>query len=160
MNLFGFNIDSNISDWKIIDDVVMGGCSNGNFGFNNTGNGMFSGAVSLDNNGGFSMVQYHFDRKNTAFFSKVIIRLKGDGKTYQFRIKENINDKHSYISLFNTNNYWETIEIPFNTMYPAFRGKRLNIQNYSGKQMESIAFLIGNKVNEDFKLEIASIELK
>ncbi|WP_157207240.1 CIA30 family protein [Mariniflexile maritimum] len=160
MILFKFKHNSNISDWKIVDDVVMGGCSSGNFGLNEAGNGIFSGVVSLDNNGGFSMVQYYFGTKSVAIFSKVCIRLKGDGKTYQFRIKANKDDKHSYIALINTSNDWETLEIPFNTMYPAFRGKPLNLQNYHGLKMEAIAFLIGNKIDEYFKLEIDSIELK
>jgi len=50
---FDFNHNTNISDWKIIDDVVMGGKSNGKFNIDSDGNGVFSGDVSLDNNGGF-----------------------------------------------------------------------------------------------------------
>ena len=45
-------------------------------------------------------------------------------------------------------------------MYPVFRGRKLTSENYSGQQMEMIAFLIGNKKAEAFKLEIESIELK
>ena len=45
-------------------------------------------------------------------------------------------------------------------MYPAFRGRKLNAENYPGKQMEMMAFLIGNKKAESFQLEIESIELK
>ena len=55
---------------------------------------------------------------------------------------------------------WQTIEIPFSSMYPAFRGRRLNTKNYPGEQMEMIAFLIGNKKAESFNLEIDKIELK
>lgn len=159
MILFNFNNNSNLSNWKIIDDVVMGGRSNSSFILNKAGYGEFSGKVSLENNGGFSMVQNYFDAKKVDAFSKVSIRLKGDGKTYQFRIKTNYHDSHSYIALFNTSKDWQTIEIPFYTMYPAFRGKKLDMQNYPGKQMEVIAFLIGNKKAEHFKLEIDKIEL-
>jgi len=90
----------------------------------------------------------------------VCIRLKGDGKSYQFRIKTNNSDYYSYVAPFKTSGDWETIEIPFNSMYPAFRGRKLNAENYPGKQMEMIAFLIGNKKAESFQLEIESIELK
>ncbi len=34
MVLFDFNTKSNISDWKIVNDVVMGGRSNGSFKLN------------------------------------------------------------------------------------------------------------------------------
>lgn len=160
MTIFDFNSNSNVSDWKIVDDVVMGGRSNGSFGLNNSNRGVFEGTVSLENNGGFSMVQYRFDTKEVNQYSKICIRIKGDGRTYQFRIKSSHSDYYSYIASFETTIDWITVEIPFNSMYPAFRGRRLDIDNYPGKQMEMIAFLIGNKKAESFKLEIDSITLK
>ena len=160
MTLFNFDSKSDISNWRIVDDVVMGGRSNGDFKINDSGNGIFLGDVSLENNGGFSMVQYGFDTKKVSNYTKVCIKLKGDGKTYQFRIKENNSDYYSYVTSFETSKDWETIEIPFNSMYPAFRGRKLDAANYSGEQMEMIAFLIGNKKAEAFNLEIDSIILK
>lgn len=160
MTLFNFDSKSDISNWRIVNDVVMGGRSNGNFKINNTGYGLFFGDVSLENNGGFSMVQYSFDTKKVSNYTKVCIKLKGDGKTYQFRIKENDSEYYSYVTSFETSKDWETIEIPFNSMYPAFRGRKLDAANYTGEQMDMIAFLIGNKKAEAFNLEIDSIILK
>ena len=160
MTLFDFNSKSDISNWRTVDDVVMGGRSNGSFKINEVGNGLFYGKVSLENNGGFSMVQYYFETKEANTFSKVCIRLKGDGKPYQFRVKTNTSDSHSYVAAFNTSGDWETIEIPFKTLSPAFRGRKLDIPNYDGSQMEMLAFLIGNKKAESFSLEIDSIVLK
>lgn len=160
MTLIDFNTKSDISSWKIVDDVVMGGRSDGDFKINDAGNGLFFGDVSIENNGGFSMVQYRFDTKKVNDYSKVCIKLKGDGKAYQFRIKENDSDYFSYVVSFETSKDWETIEIPFNTMHPAFRGRKLDAANYGGKHMEMIAFLIGNKKAEAFSLEIDSIILK
>ena len=159
MTIFDFNTENNIVNWRIVDDVVMGGKSNGNFKLDSNGYAVFEGAVSLENNGGFSMVQYAFEPKEIIGFSKVKIKLKGDGKNYQFRIKTSTNDYYSYVAAFDTSGDWETIEIPFNTMYPAFRGRKLDAVNYPGEQMELIAFLIGNKKAEDFKLIIDSIVL-
>ena len=160
MLLYDFNTQSSITNWQIVDDSVMGGRSSSSFALNKAGFGVFKGKVSLENNGGFSMVQYRFEAKKANAFTKVCIKLKGDGKAYQFRIKTNVRDSHSYIVSFNTTGAWQTIEIPFKTMYPAFRGRTLNMINYPGEQMEMIAFLIGNKKAESFKLEIDSIVLK
>ena len=91
---------------------------------------------------------------------KLIIKLKGNGEKYQFRVKTNDNDRHSYTTSFVTNGEWETIEIPFNQLEPAFRGRKLDMENYPGNQMEMIAFLIGNKKAEAFNLEIESVVLK
>lgn len=160
MTLFNFDSKSDITNWNIVDDVVMGGRSNGTFSLSDSGTGIFKGKVSLENNGGFSMVQYKFKTLQVENFSKVSIRLKGDGKLYQFRIKTNESDYYSYVSTFNTSSEWETITIPFEKMYPAFRGRKLDAENYAGKKMEVIAFLIGNKKAESFYLEIKDIELK
>ncbi len=160
MTIFDSNKNSNNSNWRIVDDVVMGGQSNGTFYITDAGKGIFSGNISLENNGGFSMVQYAFETKNISSFSKVSIYLKGDGKTYQFRVKSSIDDSYSYVISFETSGAWETIEIPFNTMYPSFRGRKLDKANYPGQQLEMVAFLIGNKKEERFKLEIDSIVLK
>lgn len=160
MTLFNFNKQSDITDWKTIADIVMGGTSNSYFSINDAGFGVFSGKVSLENNGGFAMVQYHFDTKDVSDFSKVCLHVKGDGKTYQFRIKEAINDKHAYCAIFNSGTEWTTIEVKFNSMRPKFRGNFLDIPNFTGKQISQIAFLIGNKKEESFNLEIANITLK
>ena len=77
MTIFNFNAKSDITNWCIVDDVVMGGRSNGNFSLNDTGNGVFSGFVSLENNGGFSMVQYAFDTKDVSDFFPTTIFIIG-----------------------------------------------------------------------------------
>ncbi|WP_426429742.1 CIA30 family protein [Winogradskyella sp. HB-48] len=160
MTLFQFSSESNVNNWKILDDVVMGGRSNGDFKINKDGHGEYSGNVSLDNNGGFSSLRYYFETTDTSEYSKFKIRLKGDGKSYQFRTKNSLNQSHSYIYKFETINEWQTIEIPFNAMYASFRGYRLDIPNFKGDKMEEIAFLIGNKKEESFKLVIDSIILE
>ncbi len=160
MTIFNFTSDSDISNWKILDDVVMGGRSDGDFKINAEGHGEFSGKVSLENNGGFSSLRYYFESLNTENYSKFVIKLKGDGKSYQFRVKDKRNNRHSYIYKFDTTEDWQKIEIPFSEMYASFRGYKLDIPNFNGDQMEEIAFLIGNKKAESFQLLIDTISLE
>lgn len=157
--IFNFNNKSNISQWKVVDDVVMGGRSDGSFTLNEAGNGIFSGDVSTENNGGFSSVRYNFSKSDLSNYTKFIIKLKGDKKSYQFRVKSKTSDYYSYTYTFATNGSWQTIEIPFDEMNPAFRGRQLQMKAYPAEIMEEIAFLIGNKKNESFQLEINSIVL-
>jgi NADH dehydrogenase [ubiquinone] 1 alpha subcomplex assembly factor 1 len=158
--IFDFNHNANITDWKIVDDVVMGGRSNGQFKIDSDGNGIFSGDVSVENNGGFSSVRYQFEKINTTKESKVIIRLKGDGKEYQFRIKNNRNTYYSYITNFKTSGDWENIIINLKDLYPSFRGQTMNIPNFTGDALEEIVFLIGNKKNETFTLVLDRIDIE
>jgi hypothetical protein len=71
--LFDFNKKTNSNEWKIIDDGVMGGLSNGNFKIDENGNGVFFGAVSTENYGGFSSVSHQMKTKDISQFSKVSI---------------------------------------------------------------------------------------
>ncbi|MGB5204393.1 MAG: CIA30 family protein, partial [Eudoraea sp.] len=139
---------------------VMGGLSKGNFSVNDKGDGFFTGHVSLENNGGFSSVRYNFESKSVSSYKKITIRLKGDGKRYQIRVKTRVSDYYSYIAYINTNGEWQTLEILFSNMIPSFRGNKLDLPNYPGEYMEQFAILIGNKKNEDFKLYLDKIELE
>jgi NADH dehydrogenase [ubiquinone] 1 alpha subcomplex assembly factor 1 len=158
--LVDFKEKSNIDYWNIVDDGVMGGLSSSQFSIDNNGNAVFSGFVTTENNGGFCSVQCNLKTvslQHNKFFS---IRLKGDGKKYQFRVKSKPGDYYSYIYEFQTATDWQTIEIPISEMYASFRGRTLNMPNYDGTSLSQIAFLISNKRDENFKLLIDKIEVK
>ncbi len=159
LTLFKFQPESDLSNWQTIQDVVMGGVSTANFKINKEGYGEYTGSVSLENNGGFSSLHYKFNTKNIEGYSKVVLKLKGDGKIYQFRLKEKQSDKQAYITKFSTTGDWQTITVDLNTLYPTFRGKRLDLPNFDARQIEQIAFLIANKKQESFQLILSSIEL-
>lgn len=154
-----YSTSSTDSKWKIVNDDVMGGRSTSEVSLDEAGNLSFEGHVSLENNGGFAMCQYHFPKLKINDYSKFILNIKGDGKTYQFRVKENDEDSHYYIASFKTTRDWQILEIPFKDMYPTYRGERLYIPNFSGDKTEMIAFLIGNKKEQHFQLQIESIQL-
>jgi len=157
LTLFDFNQDTNIHQWKVVDDVVMGGRSSGEIMLTLEGTGIFRGTVSLENNGGFSSVRHSFPSTNVSDYSKFVLRLKGDGQRYQFRVKENQGDYYSFISYIQTSTDWAEYEIEFKQMYPTFRGRKLDRPNFAGKTVEEIGFLIGNKKPQSFVLEIDKI---
>lgn len=158
--IYDFDKKSNLQDWRIVDDVVMGGKSSSTFTLNADGLGVFKGSISLENNGGFSSVHYKFQKIQVKEFNKVNIKLKGDGENYQFRVKASSDMYYSYIAPFSTSGEWQEIEISLADMYPSFRGRRLDQPNFSNDYIEEITFLIGNKKEEAFKLLIDYIVLK
>ncbi|MCG1035523.1 CIA30 family protein [Polaribacter sp. DS7-9] len=157
VTIFNFKEMKDLQNWRVIDDAVMGGQSSGALSVDKEGYGVFKGTVSLANNGGFSLLRYRFNKRSTKPFSKIILKVKGDGKTYQFRIKSKSSDAYSYVTYFTTTQKWQNIAINLAEMYPAFRGRKLDIPNYNKTAIEEIAFLIGNKKAEDFTLNIAAI---
>ena len=158
--IFKFELDSYTKGWQIVDDRVMGGRSQGEFSINQEGFGVFEGYVTTENYGGFSSLRYNFDGIKTKGFDSVVLKLIGDGKSYQFRLKASNIQRHSYIYSFTTTGLDQEIILPLKDFYPSFRGTTLDMPNFDANKIEQIAFLIGNKIKEQFSLKIKSITLK
>lgn len=158
--IFDFKKDADLQKWVIVNDVVMGGRSEASISLDPEGNGVYEGLVSLKNNGGFSSLRYNAPRTAIGEHSKVYLRLRGDAKAYQFRMKADREDRHAYVFRFPTTGEWQEIEIPLKDLHPTFRGRKLDMPNFENTHFEEIAFLIGNKKQEAFKLLIDKIELR
>jgi len=157
-NLIDFS-NNEVDGWWIVNDGVMGGLSKGDFKVNDN-KAIFSGSVSTENNGGFTMIRKQFASKSLSSYQSFVLKVKGDGRSYQFRVKSNASQRHSYVYSFTTNNDWQEITIPFSSLVPKFRGRKVDIANYEGQQIEEIAFLIGNKTAESFELILMDISVK
>lgn len=157
--LSDFSKASDVNKWGIMNDGVMGGLSQSTFSQTKDGKAQFKGKVSLENNGGFASVRAGFKRIDITGANKVMIRLKGDGNNYQFRVKNEQSDRHAYKYEFETSGNWEVIEIPLAEMIPTYRGMRPNLPNFAAQMLSEIGFLIANKKNQNFELLIEKIWL-
>lgn len=158
--LFESTKKKDIKNWSVVDDAVMGGRSSGNFYFDKSGLGVFSGKVSTENNGGFSSVHFNPGEIDVGDYRTIHLKIKGDGKKYQLRIKSSLQDYQSYINTFETNGKWQVIDLKLNSLYPSFRGRRLDMPNFESNSFEELTFLIANKRNESFELTIDEIWLE
>ena len=105
--------------WRIINDGVMGGLSKSQINITSEGYGLFSGSVSLDNNGGFASTRGILSEAIKQNATSIKIRVKGDGKKYSFRIQASNYDRVSYKLDFSTKtNSWEEIELPLKDFIP------------------------------------------
>ncbi|MEL7222301.1 MAG: CIA30 family protein [Bacteroidota bacterium] len=149
-------------NWRVRNDVVMGGRSNSQLKMTTEGNAHFTGSVSLENNGGFCSIYHSMEgeppilKDKTTFF----LRVKGDGKDYSFRVRKP-GSRYSYAFKFPTKEGedWETIAIPFHAMEATFRGWSVDVPNYAGEAIVEMRILIGNKRAEDFDLFIDAVEV-
>ncbi|MBT8177559.1 MAG: CIA30 family protein [Eudoraea sp.] len=157
--IYDFNPSSTLNDWYVVNDGVMGGLSQGRLELSEDGHGLFYGRVSLENNGGFTSIRYPFGTKKVTGYTYLVLRVKGDGKRYQIRVKPKTSLYYSYIAYIETSGAWETLRIPMREMYPVFRGNRLKLPNYEAEELQEIGILIGNKEAEEFRLEIDTIYL-
>ena len=158
-NIFTFSTQTNIKEWRIVNDDVMGGRSNSSLKISDAGNGQFIGHVSLANNGGFASIQLntHIKAEENKF---VVLRVKGDGKRYELRLKGNTSQSESYVHPFSTSGEWQTLKFAISEFYPQFRGRKLNIPNFNFENIEQLSFLIANSQEEDFELLIDLIGLE
>ncbi|KAK9132171.1 hypothetical protein Scep_011699 [Stephania cephalantha] len=164
--------------WGALDDVVMGGVSEGSFQIDPTGGenggptGVFKGFVSTANNGGFSSIRTrNFSvPENLSAYDGLELRVKGDGRRYKLIIRNSPEwDAVGYTAGFDTTkNQWQPIRIPFSTLKPIFRartvfdapkfdpGKVFSLQIMFSK-FESDGKLNPTFVEGPFQLPISSI---
>jgi NADH dehydrogenase [ubiquinone] 1 alpha subcomplex assembly factor 1 len=160
LQLYTFSKQTNVKDWRIVNDGVMGGISRSSLMLTEAGHGRFLGHVSLDYNGGFASIQLDKNIKRPADKKLIVLRVKGDGKAYEFRLKGTSSQYESYVHQFNTTGEWETISLAISDFYPQFRGRKLNMPNFNFSSIEQMSFLIANKREEDFELLIDWIGLQ
>ncbi len=155
--LFDFEKDSPKRAWQVEDDRVTGGISQGQFEITDDGHGRFYGYVTTENNGGFSSIQRRMEKVSLGDATVVKIRVKGDGKRYQFRIKEDLDTYYSYQQYFETSGEWEVVELPLDQFSAGWRGRKVDVPNFNHDSIEYMRFLIGNKKKQEFSLLIDKI---
>ena len=151
--LHQFTRDTGTGDWQIEDDLVMGGRSRGRLEINEAGNAVFSGSISLENDGGFSSIQRDFDSLDVSGYRALCIGLKGDGRRCQVRVEASPADRHAYAFDFDTTGEWQAVEIPFNRLYAIRHGDRLDLPGYPGQTLSRVQILAGPPPGP-FRLEI------
>ena len=157
LTLFNCTDNEPKQNWQVVTDGVMGGKSEGSISHDNQGKCVFSGNISLENNGGFSMVRCRINAVKLAKeYRRFSLKVKGDGRQYQFRVKSVSDQRHSYGFHFTTNGEWQQILIPFDKLLPVFRGKLLDLPVYDGKNLEELAFLTGKQPG-NFELKISNL---
>jgi monofunctional biosynthetic peptidoglycan transglycosylase len=85
--IFEFESNNEAEQWISVNDGVMGGVSQGQMRFTDQGTALFSGALSLENNGGFASVRTYPQQYDLEGYAGLAIRIKGDGRRYKLRIR-------------------------------------------------------------------------
>lgn len=146
--------------WRVVDDIVMGGHSQGHFAITEEKLGRFYGDVSLRDNGGFSSVRYRFAEPYVLPAARTVrLHVRGDGSAYQFRLKSDVSADYVYAFPFPTSGAWEAIDVPLGAMYPVRRGTRLDQPSFSADRIAELGFLIANGRDQDFQLLIDRLEV-
>ncbi|HHE07899.1 MAG TPA: CIA30 family protein [Chlorobaculum parvum] len=148
--------------WMNVDDVVMGGVSDSAMQLTSDGTAVFAGNLSLKNSGGFASVRTVLERRNYADFAGFRLGLKGDGKRYSFRVRNDDRfDGVVYKFDFDTiPGEWIEIELPFAGFIPSLRGRTLaDAPPLDSGNIVQIGLLISSRQEGKFRLEVERIEM-
>jgi|TARA_B100001750_G_scaffold226122_1_gene218628 hypothetical protein len=143
--------------WSIVNDGVMGGRSTSKLSLTDQKTALFTGFVSLENNGGFASSRAAFVSLDLSAYEGVTLRVRGDGRRYQFRFRQDgAFDGVAYRVEFKTTlGEWIEVDLPFETFQATFRGY---VPRGSGPldptNIRQLGILIGDEKEGPFTLEI------
>jgi NADH dehydrogenase [ubiquinone] 1 alpha subcomplex assembly factor 1 len=151
------------NSWQIVNDNVMGGISRSSFRMHGDGYAVFSGTVSLENNGGFASVRVQArSAADLSEFKGLSVRVFGDGKTYCLRLRTVENGRltwYSYETRFRTKiGEWETYFLPFSDFKAEFRGTPVRGNpKLNADAVAEIGFMIQDKQEGSFRLGVSKL---
>jgi monofunctional biosynthetic peptidoglycan transglycosylase len=149
------------NQWRIVNDGVMGGLSSSN-AIVKDDKIVFTGNVSLENNGGFASLRSPVKDYDFSEFTGLELKLKTDGKRYSISMKEtSYFTGYFYTKSFETKkDEWIVIQIPFDQLKLYYFGQETNSNKIIPlNNIKEISLLIGDKQAGEFKAEIDYIML-
>ena len=155
--------DKNVKEkWGITNDDVMGGVSSSKISTGENDVLVFSGNVSLENNGGFASLRSPIDDYDLSAYEGFLIKVKGDGKNYYLSFRQT-----KYFTGFNftrrfqtEKDKWQTIKLPFNEFKLKYYGREVTDSELPDKSsIKQLSILISDKQQGPFNIEIAWIGL-
>jgi len=157
LRLLTFDAPGETDPWRVINDTVMGGRSSSRMDVTDGGTAVFSGTVSLENNGGFAHTRSLAAPFDLSAYAGIAVRVRGDGKTYELTLKtDRAFDGIIYQADFAAPaDAWTEIRLPFADFVPTYHGRgRPDRPPLDPSAIATIGFLIAYKQAGPFQLEI------
>jgi hypothetical protein len=154
---------SNVAGWTTVNDPVMGGRSTSNVAYGDGGL-VFSGDLSLENNGGFASARSPQDPgigERAAGATSLRVRAVGDGKTYVLKVGK-AGLPYSYIQRFPTEaGVQRSYDLPVEGFQPV--GQRLDPtpdapQRLDPSSISQVAVYILDKQQGPFEVTVSGID--
>ncbi len=162
--LVDLGVAGEVATWTTVNDPVMGGMSTSRITFDDGGGLVFSGDISLENNGGLASARSPQDPDigRRAMGAKSIrVHALGDGKTYLLKVGTE-GQPWSYIQRFTTEAAVQrTYELPIESFRPV--GMRLDPapnapQTLDPSRISQVSVYILDKQQGPFELTISAID--
>lgn len=159
MNLATFSAPNSAEVWKSVNDGVMGGISTGGVTRTKEGTLLFTGNLSLENNGGFASIRTREVVKDLSAMSHIVVNLRGDGRTYwvELRTAGQMGASSYRANLPTTDGEWREVRVPLTDFKLQAFGRALPIKPLNPAAVASMGFTLADKKAGPFSLEIKSV---
>lgn len=145
-------------DWVIVNDGVMGGLSKGKVQISDEGVMTFSGTLSLENNGGFSLVESGPVDHNLSNDLGILLLVKGDGRSYEVRLESDARYRGQPVSFSGkfdtTKGEWKQVKVPFSEFRGGWRGRDLPDEKLNPAVIERVGIILADKNPGPFELQV------
>lgn len=148
-------------EWMIVNDGVMGGLSRGKVAFTESSL-IFSGSVSLENNGGFTSFRAPYGRYDLSEYDKVEIRYRSEGMDCALSFDQNSRfwRPNHKMPIPLTKNTWVTLDANLYELseYQMGRQTGAKMTEADAKRTIRLGLITDSKKAGTFSLEIDYIK--
>lgn len=162
VSAFSFPSAEAVSEWFVVNDTVMGGVSSGRLEWEN-GALVFTGDLSLDNNGGFASIRSPFlDPAVMVAWAErdgLMVEVGGDGRTWTMEVRTDLGDGGWISAIPTSAGQVNTVDVPWASFQPVtrFLDPRPATVPLDPARIVSVAFYLVDGIEAPFRLELYSI---
>ena len=157
--LAGFGADGPDLNWRVVNDNVMGGRSDGDYIIDND-TLILTGSTNT-RGGGFSSIRAESLELNLEAFDGIRVRVKGDGRRYTWRLASTRRWRGigvGYWAEFDTLvGEWMVVDLPFSSFVPQVRGQRLQGPKIDRASITGMGLMIYDGQDGPFAIELKSV---
>lgn len=155
-----FAAADSVKPWTSVNDGVMGGVSKGGFQRTAQGTLLFSGELSLANNGGFASIRTEERQQDLSDMKAIVVKSRGDGRTYwvELRTSGQMGASSYRADLPTTAGEWQELRIPLADFKLQAFGRALPFKALNPAAVASVGFTLADKKAGPFSLEIESVK--
>jgi uncharacterized surface protein with fasciclin (FAS1) repeats len=155
-----FGNDNAMKIWTSVNDGVMGGVSKGGFKRSEQGTMIFSGELSLANNGGFASVRMKETELALGGTDTLVVKARGDGRTYwvDLRFADQMGASSYRAFLPTTAGEWKETRLAYADFKLQAFGRELPFKPINPASIASVGFTLADKKEGPFALEVEYVK--
>lgn len=161
--LFDFTSEDASDRWRSVNDGVMGGVSEGSFRLSDEQTLLFSGTLSLENNGGFASIRSVPEPLPISSDDVLVVRARGDGRSYLLNLYvPTRRTAYSFRApMPTTRGEWTETRVPIREFVAQSYGEPVEGAGpVDAEQVNAIGITLSDGEPGAFELEVSSIGLE